>query len=216
MRKYAQQLDSDLGRVLRIRPDGSVPGDNPFAGKAGARPEIWTLGHRNIQAAAFDPEGRLWIVEHGTNGGDELNLIQKGKNYGWPLQAYGEEYSGQPIPGAVTAKAGLEQPVDYWDPVIAPSGAQFYTGDAFPAWQGNLFIGSMKDKMLVRLVVANDRVTGEEHLLQDRGERVRDVRQGPDGALYLVTDEGNGQLWKLAPRASASSRTTSEKTAPTR
>jgi glucose/arabinose dehydrogenase len=216
MRKYAQQLDSDLGKVLRIRPDGSVPGDNPFAGKAGARPEIWTLGHRNIQAAAFDPEGRLWIVEHGTHGGDELTLIQKGKNYGWPLQAYGEEYSGQPIPGAVTAKAGLEQPVYYWDPVIAPSGAQFYTGDAFPAWQGNLFIGSMKDKMLVRLVVANDRVTGEEHLLQDRGERVRDVRQGPDGALYLVTDEGNGQLWKLAPRASASSRTTSETTAPTR
>jgi glucose/arabinose dehydrogenase len=204
------------GSRLAFGPDGSVPGDNPFAGKAGARPEIWTLGHRNIQAAAFDPEGRLWIVEHGTNGGDELNLIQKGKNYGWPLQAYGEEYSGQPIPGAVTAKAGLEQPVDYWDPVIAPSGAQFYTGDAFPAWQGNLFIGSMKDKMLVRLVVANDRVTGEEHLLQDRGERVRDVRQGPDGALYLVTDEGNGQLWKLAPRASASSRTTSEKTAPTR
>ena len=216
MRKYAQQLDSDLGKVLRIRPDGSVPDDNPFAGQDGARPEIWTLGHRNIQAAAFDPQGRLWVVEHGTNGGDELNLIQKGKNYGWPLQAYGEEYSGQPIPGAVTAKSEFEQPVYYWDPVIAPSGAQFYTGDAFPAWRGNLFVGGMKDKMLVRLVLANDRVTGEEHLLQDRGQRVRDVRQGPDGALYLVTDEGNGELWKVAPRASASSRPTPERAAPQR
>ena len=216
MRKYAQQLDSDLGKVLRIRPDGSVPDDNPFAGQDGARPEIWTLGHRNIQAAAFDPQGRLWVVEHGTNGGDELNLIQKGKNYGWPLQAYGEEYSGQPIPGAVTAKSGFEQPVYYWDPVIAPSGAQFYTGDAFPAWRGNLFVGGMKDKMLVRLVLANDRVTGEEHLLQDRGQRVRDVRQGPDGALYLVTDEGNGELWKVAPRASASSRPAPDRAAPQR
>ena len=216
MRRYAQQLDSDLGKVLRIRPDGSVPKDNPFTGQNGARPEIWTLGHRNIQASAFDPQGRLWIVEHGTNGGDELNLIQKGKNYGWPLQAYGEEYSGAPIPGAVTAKDGMEQPVYYWDPVIAPAGAQFYTGDAFPAWHGDLFVGSMKDKMLVRLVMANDRVTGEEHLLQDRGQRVRDVRQGPDGALYLVTDEDNGELWKVAPRASASSRRAPGRAAPQR
>jgi glucose/arabinose dehydrogenase len=200
MRPQAQRLDSDMGKILRIAPDGSVPKDNPFVGQSGARPEIWTLGHRNVQAAAFDPDGRLWEVEHGTNGGDELNLIEKGKNYGWPLQAYGEEYSGAPIAGARTARAGLEQPVYYWDPVIAPSGAQFYTGDAFPAWRGNLFIGSMKDKMLVRLVLANDRVTGEEHLLKDRGQRVRDVRQGPDGALYLVTDETDGELWRVAPR----------------
>ena len=200
MRPQAQQLDSHMGKILRIRPDGSVPDDNPFVDKAGARPEIWSLGHRNIQAAAFDPEGRFWVVEHGTNGGDELNLIEKGKNYGWPVQAYGEEYSGEPIPNAATARDGMEQPVYYWDPVIAPSGAQFYTGDAFPAWRDNLFVGSMKDRMLVRLTLENDRVTGEEHLLADRRQRVRDVRQGPDGALYLVTDEQNGQLWRISPR----------------
>lgn len=201
MRPQAQQLDSDMGKILRINPDGSIPKDNPFAGKDNARPEIWSLGHRNVQAAAFDPQGRLWEVEHGTNGGDELNLVQKGKNYGWPLVAYGEEYSGQPIPGAVTAKEGTEQPVYYWDPVIAPSGMQFYTGDAFPAWKGSVFIGGMKDTKLVRLTLESDRVTGEEHLLKDRGQRVRDVRQGPDGALYIVTDQDNGELWKVAPRS---------------
>jgi aldose sugar dehydrogenase len=153
-------------------------------------------------------------VEHGTQGGDELNLIQRGRNYGWPLQAYGEEYSGDPIPAAVTAKAGFEQPVYYWDPVIAPSGAQFYTGDAFPAWRGNLFVGSLKDALLVRLVLANDRVTGEEHLFADRGQHVRDVRQGPDGALYLVTDQEHGELWKLAPRPGASSRRAPDTAAP--
>jgi glucose/arabinose dehydrogenase len=200
MRPQAQQLDSDMGKVLRIRPDGTIPDDNPFAGKDGARPEIWSVGHRNAQAAAFDPEGRLWIVEHGTQGGDELNLVAAGKNYGWPLVAYGEEYSGSPIPNAVTAREGFEQPVYYWDPVIAPSGAQFYTGDAFPDWRGSLFIGSMKDMRLVRLTLAKDRVTGEEHLLADRNQRVRDVRQGPDGALYVVTDQSNGELWKIAPR----------------
>jgi glucose/arabinose dehydrogenase len=201
MRKYAQQLDNDLGKVIRINPDGSVPDDNPFVGQAGARPEIWTLGHRNIQAAAFDTLGQLWIVEHGTQGGDELNLIQKGKNYGWPIVAYGEEYSGAPIPGAVTDRPGYEQPVYYWDPVIAPSGAQWYTGNAFPGWRGSLFIGSLKEKMLVRLVLENNRVTGEEHLLKNRGQRVRDVRQGPDGALYLVTDEQHGELWRVVPRS---------------
>ena len=201
MRPQAQQLDSHMGKILRINPDGSVPKDNPFVGQSNALPEIWSLGHRNVQAAAFDPKGRLWEVEHGTNGGDELNRLEKGKNYGWPLQAYGEEYSGRPIPGAVTARDGLEQPVYYWDPVIAPSGAQFYTGDAFPAWKGSLFIGGLKDHKLVRVVLdENDRVTGEEHLLMDRGQRVRDVRQGPDGALYIVTDEGNGQLWRISPR----------------
>ena len=200
MRPQAQQLDSHLGKVVRIGPDGSVPTDNPFAGQAGALPEIWTLGHRNVQASAFDAGGRLWIVEHGTQGGDELNLLEDGRNYGWPITAYGEEYSGQPIAGAVTDRPGMEQPRYYWDPVIAPSGAQFYDGDAFPAWRGSLFVGSLKDRMLVRLTFdGDDRVTGEEHLLADRGQRIRDVRQGPDGALYLVTDESNGEVLRIRP-----------------
>jgi glucose/arabinose dehydrogenase len=200
MRPQAQQLGSHMGKIVRINPDGSVPSDNPFVGQPNSRPEIWTLGHRNVQAAAFDGDGRLWVVEHGTNGGDELNLVEKGKNYGWPLVAYGEEYRGVPIPGAVTARDGYEQPVYYWDPVIAPSGAQFYSGEAFPEWRGNLFVGGLKETRLVRLVLDNQRVTGEEHLLVDRGHRVRDVRQGPDGALYIVTDEDAGELWKIAPR----------------
>jgi glucose/arabinose dehydrogenase len=200
MRRYAQQLDSHLGKIVRITPDGAAPRDNPFVGRAGALPEIWTLGHRNVQSAAFDAEGRLWEVEHGTRGGDELNLVEKGKNYGWPRVAFGREYSGQPIPDAVTDSAGIARPVYYWDPVIAPSGAQFYTGTAFPAWRGNLFVGNMKDRNLVRLVLANGRVTGEEHLLADRRQRIRDVRQGPDGALYVVTDTTAGELWRIAPR----------------
>ena len=199
MRKYAQQLDSHLGKVLRVKPDGTVPEDNPYVGRDGALPEIWTLGHRNAQAAAFDLEGRLWLVEHGARGGDELNRVEKGKNYGWPVVAYGIEYSGKPIPGAVTAREGYEQPVYYWDPVIAPSGAQFYSGDAFPAWRGSLITGALRDKRLVRLTIENGRVTGEEHLLNARGKRVRDVRQGEDGALYVVTDESNGELWKITP-----------------
>jgi len=203
MRPQAQQLDSDMGKILRLNPDGSAPQDNPFADRSGARPEIWSLGHRNVQAMGFDPEGQLWEVEHGTNGGDELNRVEKGKNYGWPLVAYGEEYSGLPIPGAVTAKAGYEQPVYYWDPVIAPSGMQFYTGDAFPAWKGSLFIGSMGQTRLVRLTLKDNRVTGEEHLLKERGQRVRDVRQGAKGELYLVTDQENGELWRIEPRRPA-------------
>ena len=200
MRPQAQQLGSHMGKILRINPDGSVPGDNPFRGEAGARPEIWTLGHRNIQASAFDAEGRFWEIEHGTRGGDELNLVEKGKNYGWPIVAYGEEYAETRIAGSVTHREGFEQPVYYWDPVIAPSGAQFYSGRAFPAWRGSLFIGALKEKRLVRLTLGNGRVTGEEHLLVDRGQRIRDVREGPDGALYVVTDEDSGELWRIAPR----------------
>jgi glucose/arabinose dehydrogenase len=200
MRRYAQQLDSHLGKTLRINPDGSVPNDNPFVGRSGAQPQIWSYGHRNIQAAAIDPQGRFWTIEHGPQGGDELNLIQKGRNYGWPIQSYGEEYSGRDISSAETQRSGIEQPVYYWDPVIAPSGAQFYTGNAFPAWRGSLFVGALKEKRLVRLVIDNNRVRGEEHLLTDRGKRVRDVRQGPDGALYVVTDEADGELWRIAPR----------------
>jgi glucose/arabinose dehydrogenase len=200
IRPQAQQLNSHMGKIIRISPDGSVPADNPFVGRKDALPEIWTLGHRNVQSSAFDTQGRFWIVEMGPKGGDELNLIEKGKNYGWHLVTYGEEYSGEPVPNSVTARAGFEQPVYYWDPVIAPSGAQFYTGDAFPGWRGNLFVGALREQRLVRLVIEGNRVVGEEHLLTDRGQRIRDVRQGPDGALYVVTDQTNGELWKIAPR----------------
>jgi len=199
MRPQAQQLGSHMGKILRIAPDGTIPADNPLTGEDGALPEIWTLGHRNVQAAAFDSEGRLFEIEHGTRGGDELNRVEKGKNYGWPLVAYGEEYSGMSIPGALTDRAGFERPLYYWDPVIAPSGMQFYTGDAFPAWRGNLFVGGLIAQALVRLTLEDGRVTGEQHLLAERGQRVRDVRQGPDGALYVVTDEDDGELWRIAP-----------------
>ena len=205
MRPYAQRLDSHLGKTIRIRPDGTAPPDNPFVGQADAKPEIWALGHRNPEALTFDARGQLWDVEHGTRGGDELNLIAKGKNYGWPLQAYGEEYSGKlPITSAIgdasPTRAGMEQPVYYWDPVIAPSGSQFYTGNAFPAWKGSLFIGALKEMRLVRLVFDQNRVVGEEHLLVGRNQRIRDVKQGPDGLLYIVTDQDAGELLKLVPR----------------
>jgi aldose sugar dehydrogenase len=205
MRPFAQRMDSHLGKTIRIRPDGSVPQDNPFVGQADAKPEIWALGHRNPEALTFDARGQLWDVEHGTRGGDELNLIQKGKNYGWPLQAYGEEYSGKlPISSAIgdatPVRAGMEQPVYYWDPVIAPSGSQFYSGNAFPAWKGSLFIGALKEMRLVRLQFDGNRVIGEEHLFTDRKQRIRDVRQGPDGLLYVVTDQDAGELLKLVPR----------------
>lgn len=203
-RPQAQALNSHLGKTLRITRDGAAPPDNPYVGQAGALPEIWSIGHRNVQSAAFDAQGTYWTIEHGTRGGDELNHPQPGKNYGWPVVAYGVEYRGGTISSdlgeAVTQKAGTEQPVYYWDPVIAPSGAQFYTGSAFPAWRNSLFIGGLASMRLVRLVVENGRVTGEEHLLADRQKRIRDVRQGPDGALYLVTDDTSGELWKIAPR----------------
>lgn len=200
LRPQAQRLDGHLGKVLRITPDGGVPDDNPYAAREGAKPEIFTLGHRNVQAAALDASGRIWSVEHGTRGGDELNLLAPGANYGWPLAAYGEEYIGLPIEGAQTQRADTVQPVYYWDPVIAPSGAQFHSGRGIPEWAGNLFIGGLKDGVLVRLVLAGDRVVGEEHLLAERGRRVRDVREGPDGALYVVTDERNGELLRIAPK----------------
>jgi glucose/arabinose dehydrogenase len=199
-RPQAQQLGSHLGKIIRINADGSVPEDNPFVKQQGALPEIWTLGHRNLQSSTFDDKGQLWTIEHGAQGGDELNLIEKGKNYGWAVISYGEEYSGEPFPGNITQKQGYEQPIYYWDPVIAPSGAQFYTGNAFPAWRGSIFIGGLASQRLVRLVIKDNRVVGEEHLLADRGQRIRDVRQGPDGALYVVTDQSNGELWKITPK----------------
>jgi glucose/arabinose dehydrogenase len=206
MRPQAQRLDSHMGKTIRVKPDGSVPEDNPFVGTKGALPEIWSLGHRNVQSAAFDARGRLWEVEHGTRGGDELNLVAAGKNYGWPEQAFGEEYVGSAIRGAATSRPGMESPVYYWDPVIAPSGMEIYSGDAFPAWRGSVFVGALKETRLVRLELRNDRVVGEEHLLADRGQRIRDVRQGPDGALYLVTDEAAGELWRLAPAKQSTGR----------
>lgn len=200
IRPQAQHMDSHMGKIIRITPEGKPAPDNPFLNEKGALPEIWTVGHRNVQAATFDSDGRFWIVEHGPQGGDELNLIEKGKNYGWPLVTYGGEYSGDAIADAVSAREGFEQPVYYWDPVIAPSGAQFYTGNAFPSWKGNLFTGGLRSQALVRLQIENGRVTGEEHLLTDRGQRIRDVRQGQDGALYIVTDQQDGELWKIVPQ----------------
>lgn len=203
-RMQAQKMDSLLGKIVRINPDGSIPKDNPFVGKAGVRPEIWSFGHRNIQAAALHPQtGDLWEVEHGTRGGDELNVVRKGRDYGWPTIAYGIEYAGGPITGGITAKAGMEQPVYYWDPVIAPSGMAFYTGDKFPAWRGSLFVGAMTrtGPHLVRLSLNGERVTGEERLLTELGQRIRDVRQGPDGMIYVLTDGPQGKLIRISPKA---------------
>jgi glucose/arabinose dehydrogenase len=203
-RMQAQKLDSLLGKIVRLNPDGTVPTDNPFVGRQGARPEIWTYGNRNVQAAALHPTtGELWEVEHGPRGGDELNVARKGLDYGWPTITYGIEYSGQTIGANISQQAGMEQPRYYWDPVIAPSGMVFYTGNLFPAWRNSLFIGGMGSTNLVRLSLDGDRVTGEERLLQDlqpQRERIRDVRQGPDGALYLLTDSAQGRILKLMPK----------------
>ena len=200
-RMQAQRLDGLLGKVVRINADGSIPKDNPFVGRDGVRPEIWSIGHRNIQAAALHPAtGELWEVEHGTRGGDEINVARKGKDYGWPTAAYGIEYNGSPILEGQTQKPGTEQPIYYWDPVIAPSGMAFYTGDLFPAWQGSLFVGGLATEDLVRLSLDGERVVGEERLLRDVSERIRDIVQGPDGALYLLTDNIRGRILKVVPR----------------
>ena len=199
-RLQAQRLDVLIGKIARINRDGTVPSDNPFVGTPGVRPEIWSYGHRNVQAATLHPStGELWESEHGTRGGDEVNVARKGLDYGWPTIAYGIEYSGGPITGNITAKDGMEQPRYYWDPNIAPSGMTFYTGRLFPAWQNSLFIGALAGTSLVRLTVDGDRIVGEERLLGELRERIRDVVQGPDGALYLLTDSSNGRLLKLSP-----------------
>jgi aldose sugar dehydrogenase len=203
-RMQAQKMDSLIGKVARINADGSIPKDNPFVGKQGVRPEIWSYGHRNIQGAALHPEtGDLWEVEHGTRGGDELNVVRAGRDYGWPTIAYGIEYQGGTITGGIQQQQGMEQPVYYWDPVIAPGGMTFYTGTMFPAWQGSLFIGGLGSQNLVRVTLKGERVVGEERLLQDlqpQRERIRDVNEGPDGALYLLTDSPKGRLLKLVAR----------------
>jgi aldose sugar dehydrogenase len=208
-RLQAERLDGLLGKIVRVNKDGSIPTDNPFVGRAGARGETWSIGHRNVQAATINPlTGELWEVEHGTAGGDEINIARKGQDYGWPTIAYGVEYDGSRITGGITQKEGLEQPLYYWDPVIAPSGMTFYTGDLFPGWTSSaaaatLFVGGLASTNLVRLTVSGDRVVDEERLLTDlqpRRERIRDVAQGPDGALYLLTDEDRGRLLKIVPR----------------
>ncbi len=200
-RQHAQDLSSGIGKIVRINPDGSIPKDNPFVGKSGARPEIWSYGHRNAQAAALHPEtGQLWTVEHGARGGDELNHPEAGKNYGWPIITYGVDYSGEKI-GEGVVRSGLEQPVYYWDPVIAPSGMVFYTGDAVPAWKGSIFIGSMQPGLLVRLTMQDGKVAREERYLGDLGRRIRDVQQAPNGELYLLTDEDKGRILRVTSAA---------------
>ena len=198
-RDRAQDLAQGMGKIMRIDPDGTVPQDNPLVSRAGAQPEIWSYGHRNAQAAAFDPAtGALWTVEHGARGGDELNQPKAGRNYGWPVITYGRDYSGARI-GEGSAKEGMEQPVYYWDPVIAPSGMAFYTGDAIPGWKGSILVGSLSPGGLVRLEMRNGRVMKEERYLGDLRERFRDVQQGPDGFVYVVTDSPNGRVLRIRP-----------------
>jgi glucose/arabinose dehydrogenase len=196
--QVAQDLGVDLGKIIHIDADGSSPPGNPFVGKSGALPEIWSLGHRSEIGLAFDPSGRLWEDENGPRGGDKLNLIEPGKNYGWPLIVHGIDYPGELIGGGATEKAGLEQPRYYWDPVIAPSGLAFYRGSLFPAWRGSVFIGALRGKMLDRLTLSGTKVANEEPLLSDVGARIRDVRVGPDGAVYVLTDDT--RLLKLTPQ----------------
>jgi glucose/arabinose dehydrogenase len=196
-RPQVQDLSSGIGKIVRINRDGSIPHNNPFSNRPGARPEIWSYGHRNVQAAALHPEtGQLWTVEHGARGGDELNHPEAGKNYGWPVITYGIDYDGSSI-GEGTARTGMEQPVYYWDPVIAPSGMAFYTGTTYPGWQGSLFIGSLKPGLLVRLIMKDGRVDREERYLGKLGARIRDVQQGPDGFLYLLTDHDDGRILRV-------------------
>jgi aldose sugar dehydrogenase len=203
----AQNLDNHIGKVVRINTDGSAPKDNPFVGKDGAKPEIWSYGHRNIQAATLHPQtGELWTIEYGPQGGDEINVARKGKNYGWPTISYGVNYgpAKAPIMGGETQKAGLEQPLYYWDPVVAPSGAIFYSGSAFPAWKGSLFVTGQQPQGLpggnvTRLTLKGDRVVGEERL-DLPGAFWRDIRQGPDGAIYLLQGGPAGKIVKLTPK----------------
>lgn len=195
----AQNLSKGFGKIMRINTDGTVPSDNPFVNRKGAQPEIWSYGHRNLQGAALNPRtGQLWTVEHGARGGDELNHPEAGKNYGWPVITYGIDYSGAKI-GEGTAKPGMEQPVYYWDPVIAPSGMAFYTGEAFPGWKGSILVGSLRPGALVRLTMNDGRVSREDRYLGELDERIRDVRQGPDGMIYLVTDNRNGRVLRVVP-----------------
>ena len=194
----AQTLNNHHGKVVRIEPDGQVPKDNPFVGRAGALPEIWSLGHRNVQGGALHPStGELWTHEHGPQGGDEVNVTEAGRNYGWPLLTYGRNYGTGTRIGEEGPQPGYEQPLKVWVPSIAPSGMAFLTSERYPGWKGSLFVGALRGEMLVRLTLDGRKVTGEERLLTDLKERIRDVRQGPDGWLYLLTDSGNGRILRL-------------------
>jgi glucose/arabinose dehydrogenase len=191
----AQRLDNHLGKVIHITQDGAPAPDNPFLNKPGVLPEIWAYGLRSAEGLAFDPKtGKLWLNEHGPRGGDELNIIERGKNYGWPVIANGIDYSGKPIGDGIMHKEGMVDPVYYWDPVIAPSGLAFYTGNLFPQWKGSMFVGGLRAKMLDRLEIKNDKVVAEEPLLLEIGMRIRDVRVGPDGAVYVLTDSGTSSM----------------------
>ena len=196
----AQTLDNHHGKVVRVRPDSAAHVDNPFGRQPGVLPEIYSLGHRNPQGAALGPDGALWLVEHGPQGGDEVNRIVAGRNYGWPVITYGENYGGGPIGEGITARAGLEQPLKHWTPSIAPSGMAWLRSNRYgPGWQNSLFVGSLKFRYLSRLVFDNGRLVREERLLPEIGARVRDVREGPDGLLYLLTDDRNGRLLRVVP-----------------
>ena len=196
-RDQAQNPANHIGKIMRIRPEGGAPADNPKI--EGWQPEIWSIGHRNVQAAALHPQsGQLWTAEHGARGGDEVNTPKAGRNYGWPVVTFGIDYSGAKI-GEGTSKAGMEPPLFYWDPSIAPSGAAFYSGAVWPAWTNSLFVGALAGQMLVRLSTQGEAVTGQERLLEGLGERIRDVRQGPDGFLYLLSDAPDGKLLRVRP-----------------
>lgn len=198
-RGKAQQLDKHHGKIVRILPDGRIPADNPFVKNTGARPEIWSLGHRNPQGAALHPvTGELWASEHGPQGGDEINIVRSGKNYGWPVVTYGHEYVTGFQVGEGSSKPGMEAPITWWVPKsIAPSGLAFYTGNRYPEWKGNLFSGALAGEALWRLQLDGNRVIARQPLLTQLGERIRDVRQGPDGWLYLLTDSSNGRVLRL-------------------
>lgn len=190
-RPQAQSLSSGLGKIVRITKEGQAAPGNPSVGQSGNRPEIYSYGHRNPQGLAWHPvTNELWQGEHGPRGGDEINRIQPGSNYGWPIITYGIEYSGATIGAGIQQQQGMEQPVYYWDPVVSPSGMTFYTGNRVAEWQNNLFVSSLSAQHIVRLVIENNRVVGEERLLADEGQRFRDITQGTDGALYAITDQG--------------------------
>lgn len=198
-RVQAQDLGSHLGKIIRLNEDGSVPDDNPFAGQADAQPEIWSYGHRNVQAAAMNPaSGALWAIEHGPKGGDELNIPEPGKNYGWPVVSYGVNYDGTPVNKGAHEAAGMVGPIYQWTPVIAPSGMMFHSGAMFPEWKGDLFVGGLKSTALVRLDVEGGAIKGEERMIEALGQRIRDVAEGPDGAIYVITDANNGAVLRIS------------------
>jgi aldose sugar dehydrogenase len=199
LKDEAQNRANTIGKVIRIRTDGSAPPDNPAARREGWQAAVWSIGHRNVQGAALHPvTGKLWTAEHGARGGDEINIPEAGKNYGWPVITYGRDYSGARI-GEGAQKAGMEQPVFYWDPSIAPSGMAFYTGDRFPGWKGNMFVGALAGGVVARMTLDGEKVVAEERLFAGTGNRFRDVRQGPDGFIYLLTDHRDGRLLRLRP-----------------